>query len=140
MRAIVAGGGLVGEQVARALQSAGHETVIVEQDRARAAELTAAGHRVVTGNACVSEVLEAAGALRADVLVACTPRDEENLLVCFVAKRHLELPRTVARVNDDTNLWLFDDAWGVDAALSWPAALAALVGEPAARVHRDLRP
>jgi trk system potassium uptake protein TrkA len=63
------------------------------------------------------------------VLVACTERDPENLVICFLAKRHLEIPRVVARINDDANRWLFDNFWGVDAAISSAGALMALIEE-----------
>jgi trk system potassium uptake protein TrkA len=131
MRVIVAGGGSVGAQVARALVSPGNEVIVVESDKQRAASLAAAGLEVVTGNAWVAATLEVAGALRADVLVACTERDEENLVICFLAKRHLEIPRVVARINDDANRWLFDNFWGVDAAISSAGALVALIEEAA---------
>lgn len=129
MRVIVAGGATVGGQVARALVSTGNQVIVVESEKERAASLTAAGLEVVTGNAWVAATLEAAGALRADVLVACTERDEENLVICFLAKRNLEIPRVVARINDDANRWLFDNFWGVDAAISSAGALMALIEE-----------
>ena len=130
MRVIVAGGGSVGAQLAAALAASGNEVVVVEADATRAALLqgrgAASGVQVVAGNACVAETLETAGALGADVLVACTDRDEENLVISVLAKRHLEIPRVVARINDDVDRWLFDDAWGVDAAVSQAAALVAV--------------
>jgi trk system potassium uptake protein TrkA len=129
MRVIVVGGATVGGQVARALLSPGNQVIVVESDKERAASLAASGLDVVMGNAWVAATLEAAGALRADVLVACTERDEENLVICFQAKRHLEIPRVVARINDDANRWLFDNFWGVDAAISSAGALMALIEE-----------
>ncbi len=127
MKIIVAGGGLVGGQVARALIASNNQVMVVESDRETAASLAAAGLEVVTGNASVATSLEAAGALRADVLVACTERDEENLVISIMAKRHLEIPRVIARINDDANRWLFDAFWGVDAAISSAGALVALI-------------
>lgn len=127
MRVIVAGGGSVGGQVARALVSSGVHVIVVERDKVRAAALATSGLEVITGNACATAPLEAAGALRADVLVACTGHDEENLVISFLAKRSLQVPRVVARVNDDINGWLFDDFWGVDAAISSADALVALL-------------
>lgn len=129
MHIVVAGGGAVGAQLAQALEAAGNEVAVVEAESERAASLSAAGLKVITGNACVATTLEAAGALRADVLVACTGSDEENLVISVLAKRHLEIPRVVARVNDDANRWLFDDPWGVDAAISQASALVAVIEE-----------
>lgn len=146
MRVVVAGGGAVGAQLAALLHAGGHEVAMVEVATARAAGLTAraapggagAPVEVVTGNACVAEVLEAAGALRADALVACTGDDAENLVIAEVAKRHLEVPLVLARLNDEANRWLFGAAWGVDVAISPASALAAgleaAAGEPVGRV------
>jgi trk system potassium uptake protein TrkA len=129
MHVIVAGGGTVGQRVAQEVHAAGNTVAIVEEDAARAAELTARGLQVITGNACAPGRLEAAGALHADVLVACTDRDEDNLIVSVLARRRFEVPRIVATVQDDANRWLFDASWGVDAAFSAAAALITLIEE-----------
>lgn len=81
--------------------------------------------RVVTGSACVVEVLEEAGALSADAVVACTGDDAENLVVAALASRLLDVPQVVARCNHEENRWLFDEAWGVGAAVSFASTLAA---------------
>ena len=129
MRIIVAGGGDIGLQVAELLSVSNNEVTIIEKDRSRAAALAFRGMTVVTGNACRAEVIESAGGLRTDVLVACTARDEENLVVAVLAKRHLEIPRVVARVNVEANRWLFGEEWGVDAAISSVSPLVALIEE-----------
>ena len=127
MHVVIAGGGVVGAQLALALRAAGHEVSVVEVDAGRATALSAQGLTVVTGNACVAAHLEAAGALRTDVLVACTGSDEENLVISLLAKRHLEVPRVVSRLNDDADRWLFEDSWGVDATVSLASALLAAI-------------
>ena len=129
MHIIVAGGGTIGQRVAQAVHEGGNTVAIVEQDPARAAELTAQGLQVVTGNACAPGRLEAAGALHANVLVACTGRDEDNLIISVMARRRFEVPRIVATVRDDANRWLFDASWGVDAAISAASALVTLIEE-----------
>ena len=129
MHIIVAGGGTVGQRVAQAVHAGGNMVTIVEEDPARAAELTARGLQVVTGNACAPGRLEAAGALHAHVLVACTGRDEDNLIISVLARRRFEIPRIVATVRDDANRWLFDASWGVDAAISAASALVTLIEE-----------
>lgn len=129
MHVIVAGGGTVGEQVALALGASGNSVVVVEVDAARAAVLAGRGLEVVTGSACGPRRLEDAGALRADVLVACAGRDEENLVISVLARRHFDIPRVVATVRDDANRWLFDESWGVDTAISPASTLVALVEE-----------
>lgn len=133
MRVIVAGGGTVGVQLAARLVGAGHEVTVVEVDPDAAAGVPAAcraaggarcSPRVVAGSACVVEVLEAAGALSADALVACTGDDAENLVIAALAKRHLDVPRVVARCDALEHEWLFDARWGVDVAVSYASALA----------------
>jgi trk system potassium uptake protein TrkA len=129
MHIIVAGGGTVGQRVAQALHAAGNTVVIVEAGAGRAQQLTSRGLQVITGNACLPRRLEAAGALHADVLVACTGLDEENLIISVLARRHFEIPRIVATVRDDANRWLFGTDWGVDAAISSASALVTLIEE-----------
>ena len=129
MHIIVAGGGTIGQRVAQALHAAGNTVVIIEADAERAQHLAARGLQIVTGSACRPQRLEAAGALHADVLVACTGLDEENLIISVLARRHFEIPRIVATVRDDANRWLFGPDWGVDAAISSASALVTLIEE-----------
>jgi trk system potassium uptake protein TrkA len=91
---------------------------------------------VVTGNACSPHRLEEAGALHAEVLVACTGADEDNLIISVLARRHFEVPRIVATVRDDANRWLFDPSWGIDAAISAASALVILIDEATGAVPR----
>jgi len=128
-RVIVAGAGELGMAVARALMMAANSVTVVELEASVAAQLPAAGLEVVHGDAAVPSTLERAGALRADVVVACTGRDEVNLVICLLARSHFEVPRVVARVNDPENGWLFDQSWGVDAAVSAVASLIAQISE-----------
>lgn len=129
MRIIVAGGGTIGLQAAQRLTADGHDVTIIELSSTRALRLRQLGLPIVRGDAAVVPALEAAGALRAEVLAACTGTDEENLLISFVSKRHFAIGRVVALVNNPENAWLFDKSWGVDAALSPTAALLSLIGQ-----------
>ena len=70
-----------------------------------------------------------AGLADCDVVVAATGDDKANLVVSLLAKTEFGVPRTVARVNHPKNEWLFDEAWGVDVAVSTPRLMAALVEE-----------
>jgi trk system potassium uptake protein len=81
----------------------------------------------VRGDAVVPSTLEAAGALRADVLVACTRSDEDNLVISLLAKRHFNVPRVIARVNDSANESLFNESWGVDALVSPSTTLVSMI-------------
>jgi trk system potassium uptake protein len=74
-------------------------------------------------------VLEEAGAHTADLLIAATGDDEDNLVVGLLAKRQFAVPRVAARVNDPDNAWLFDQRWGVDVAVQASAPLISLIEE-----------
>lgn len=130
MRIIVIGGAGLAEQVAGALQKTGDEVTLVNTEPGREAALVKAGLRAVPGDAVVPSTLEAAGALRADVLVACTRYDEDNLVISLLAKKHFNVPRVIASVNDPSNEELFDSAWGIDAVVSPTTALVSLIRQP----------
>lgn len=127
MRIIVIGGAGLAEQVAGALQRAGDQVTVIDTDPGRQAALAKAGLRAVQGDAAVPSTLEAAGARRADVIVACTRSDEDNLVISLLAKRHFNVPRVIARVNDPANEGLFDESWGVDALVSPSTALISMI-------------
>lgn len=126
MNVIVVGAGRLGRQFADVLTGAGNAVTVVDQDPAVAVRGTA---RVVTGDGCEPTVLEEAGAHAADLLVAATGEDEDNLVVSLLAKRQFGVARVVARVNDADNAWLFDERWGVDVAVPSAAPLISLVEE-----------
>jgi trk system potassium uptake protein TrkA len=74
-------------------------------------------------------VLEAADVKHAEVLVAATGDDEDNLVTSLLSKQEFAVPRVLARVNHPKNEWLFTEQWGVDAAVSPPHILTAMVEE-----------
>jgi trk/ktr system potassium uptake protein len=127
MRIIVIGGSGLAEQVADALHRAGDEVTVIDTEPGRESALAKAGLRAVRGDALVPATLEAAGALRADVLVSCTRSDEDNLVISLLAKKHFNVPRVIARVNDPANDELFDQSWGVDALVSPATALVSMI-------------
>jgi trk system potassium uptake protein len=127
MRIIVIGGTGPAEQVADALHRAGDAVTVIDTEPGRESALAKAGLRAVRGDALVPSTLEAAGALRADVLVACTQSDEDNLVISLLAKKHFNVPRVIARVNDPANDELFGQAWGVDALVSPATALVSMI-------------
>jgi trk system potassium uptake protein TrkA len=115
---VVAGAGKVGFHLARAL-IADHELLIIEIDPARvnyvAEEL---GDEVVMqGDACDAATMERAGMERADLVVAVTGDDEDNLTFCQIAKAKFAVPRAVARINNPQNETLFKQL-GIDATVS----------------------
>jgi len=141
MRVLVAGGGAFGSYMARDLVDKGHEVTVMDADRAVADDLQTRlpGARIVCGDACEPRLLEEAGILRADVVVAATSDDEDNLVIALLSHKEFDVPRVVARVNDPRNNWLFTDWWGVDQALSAPDAFVPVVEEQVASApqHRE---
>ena len=130
MRVVITGAGTLGRQMAEVLTASRNEVTLVDVDFEVVEELR--GHikaQVLRGDACEPIALEEAGALKADVLVACTGDDEDNLVISLLAKRQFDVPRVVARVNYPENQWLFNDRWGVDVAVSASASLASLIQE-----------
>jgi trk system potassium uptake protein TrkA len=117
--------------MARALTaSSNNEVTLIEDDRALCDKLRAHSKaRVVQGDACNPVVLEEANALKADVLVAVAGEDQVNLVIALLAKRHFDVPRVVARINEPDNEWLFTDRWGVDVAVSASSTLLSLIQE-----------
>jgi trk system potassium uptake protein TrkA len=118
MYVIVVGGGKVGYYLTKQLLTEGHEVLLLEKDRRRQATLAEQlGEVVVQGDGCEVRIMSEAGFGRADVIVAVTGDDEDNLVICQMAKKKFQAPRTVARVNDPANLQLFEKL-GIDTTVS----------------------
>jgi trk system potassium uptake protein TrkA len=115
---IVGGGGKVGFYLTRELIGQGHEVLLIERSASRC-EMIAneLGNVVLRGNADEASVLAEAGANRADVVVAVTGDDEDNLVICQVAKRRFSVARAVARINNPKNESIFR-LLGIDATVS----------------------
>lgn len=109
MFAVIVGGGKVGSYLARALLKQGHEVVVVEKQERKAALLEQMLDQkvAVVGDGCDPLVLEQAGVARADVVVADTGDDEDNLVVCLIAKKNSK-SRCIARVNNPANKMVFE--------------------------------
>jgi trk system potassium uptake protein TrkA len=131
MKVIVTGGGAVGRHLAVDLVERGHQVTLIEQNRGLAEQLRtwAPTVTVMHGDACEPWVLEGAETSGADVLVAATGDDEDNLVTSLLAKQEFAVPRVLARVNHPKNEWLFTEQWGVDAEVSPPHILTAMVEE-----------
>ena len=107
MYVIVVGGGKIGYYLSKQLITEGHEVLLMEKDRRRQAALAEElGEGVMQGDGCEVRVMNEAGFGRADVIVAVTGDDEDNLVICQMAKKKFTTPRTVARVNNPDNLKL----------------------------------
>lgn len=130
MKVAIAGGGSVGTAIARDLRAAGHDVLVIEKDadlvERRREELDVTW---VAADACEVSSLHGAGLATADVVVAATGDDEDNLVVSLLAKQEFAVPRVIARVNNSKNQWLFNEGWGVDVSVSTPQLITALVEE-----------
>lgn len=128
MYALIVGAGHTGQHLAGSLKAAGHDVVLVERRRDLAQKLSQQMNvQVVEGDAADPKVLERAGVLRADVVVAVTGDDEDNLVVCSLAKREYRVPRTVARINHPNSAWMYGSDMGVDVGISQAHIMAQLI-------------
>jgi len=115
---LVVGGGKVGYYLAKELLDSGHEVALMEKDPDRARQIAdEIGSIVIAHDGCEGKYLGEAGANRADAIAAVTGDDEDNLVICQMAKHHFDVPRTIARVNNPKNEALFRHL-GVDELIS----------------------
>ena len=134
MYAIVIGGGKVGSYLSRDLLERGDEVLLVEKDASRADWLTSQlGSCVLTGDGDEMAILSTTGMERADVVVAATGDDEDNLVALQLAKRRFDVKRTVARVNNPANVRIFK-MLGIDEAIS---ATELLLNAMEEEIHPD---
>ncbi|MFZ5858102.1 MAG: potassium channel family protein [Chloroflexota bacterium] len=131
MFVLIAGGGRTGAQLAALLLSENYKVRIVE-DRP---EILAHLHQelptesIYEGNPSDPDVLDAAGIRQAHAMAATTKEDATNLSLCFIARKMFGVPRTIARINNPRNAWLFNENFHVDVALNQANVLAHLIQE-----------
>src|SRR5256712_1171706 len=105
---IVVGGGTVGYYLSRDLVERGHEVTLIEKDARRADWLeTQLGSIVMRGDGCEVRFLAQTGIEHAAASIAVTADDEDNLIALQMAKRHFRVKKTIARVNNPTNVEIF---------------------------------
>jgi trk system potassium uptake protein len=118
MYMIVIGGGKVGYHLAKALLAEGHEVLVIEKDRSQIDFIcNELGSICLFGDGCEASVQAEAGTSRADMLIAVTGDDEDNLVACQVAKHKFKVPRTIARSSNPKNETLFR-MLGIDVTIS----------------------
>ena len=131
MFVLIAGGGRTGTRLASLLLNQNYKVRLIEHRR----ELLTHLHQelptevIYEGNSVDPSVLDAAGIRDAHVVAAVTSEDATNLAICFVAKTMFEVPRTIARVNNPINAWLFNSKFKVDEAVNSADVLAHLIQE-----------
>ena len=127
MYILIVGGGKVGSNLTSTLMKMGHEVTLIEGDRNRYSLLEEKFEHVVRpGDATELFVLERAGVERADLVVAVTGDDEDNIIVCQVAKEKYGVEKCIARVNDPRNQPHFDMV-GINLTVSATATILALI-------------
>lgn len=132
MRVAVIGAGSVGRSITRELIHNGHDVLLIDKSARPDQTNRIPAADWMLGDACEIAVLEQASLQDCDHVVCATGDDKVNLVVSFLAKTEFTVPRTVARVNNPRNEWLFNDSWGVDVAVSTPRLMTALVEEAVA--------
>jgi trk system potassium uptake protein TrkA len=131
MFVLIAGGGRTGARLANLLLNENYKVRLVENRR----ELLSLLHQelptevIYEGHPVDPSVLEAAGARDAHAIAAVTSNDSLNLALCYLAKTMFDVPRTIARVNNPNNAWLFNEKFKVDVALNSSDMLAHLIQE-----------
>ena len=131
MFVLIAGGGRTGAQLALLLLSENYKVRLVEHRP----EILAHLHQelptesIYEGNPSDPDVLDAAGIRQAHAVAATTTDDAANLSLCFIARKMFGVPRTIARINNPRNAWLFNETFHVDVALNQANVLAHLIQE-----------
>jgi trk system potassium uptake protein TrkA len=131
MFVIIAGGGRTGAQLASLLSAQKHKVHLIED---RAEVLARIHHELPTeviyeGDPTNPNMLELAGIRGAQVLAACTTVDADNLVLCYTGRDRYGVPRTIARINNPRNAWLFDGKFHVDVAINQADLMAKLIAE-----------
>jgi trk/ktr system potassium uptake protein len=127
MYIIVAGGGKVGYYLTKALRAAGQEVTLIEKMRQRFELLQEEfGDVAFLGDACEVRNLEQAGTARADLVAAVTGDDEDNLVICQMAKRKFKVKRVIARINNPKNEVTFQ-MLGIDETVSSTKLIYSLI-------------
>ena len=131
MLVIIVGGGRTGSELARMLLSQGHQVKVIDDRPVMAERLNRelGEGKVVMGDVSSPSTLESAGITHASVLAAVTAEDEANLVATTLGRFEFNVPRTIARVNNPDNAWMFTPEMGVDVALNQAEILAKLVAE-----------
>ena len=131
MFVLIAGGGRTGARLANLLINENYKVRLIEHRR----DLLGRLHQelptevIYEGNSVDPATLEEAGIREVQSVAAVTNDDSTNLALCFIAKTMFEVPRTIARVNNPNNAWLFNEKFHVDAALNAADLMAHLIQE-----------
>lgn len=127
MKSIVIGGGKIGSNLLKTLKERGYDVTLVEKDedvcRRIAEDINAS---IICGDGTDIDVLKDAGINNADIIAAVTGLDEENLIVCQIAKKGFNIGKSIARINNPKNIAMFT-ALGVDQTVCSTEVIANLI-------------
>jgi|SRR4051794_12341071 trk system potassium uptake protein TrkA len=127
MYIIVVGGGKVGFYLTKTLLGEGYEVLLIERNALKVNYFNEQlGNVAIHGDGAESAILERAGAARADVVIAVTGEDEDNLVVCQMAKIAFNVGKTIARVNNPRNEPIFKTL-GIDVTVSHTAHIMSII-------------
>lgn len=127
MKTIIVGGGKVGYYLLKTLYEHGHDVALIERNQdvcQRIAESIPVD--VIHGDGTDLDVLRDAGIEEADIVAAVTGTDEENLIICKIAKLQYQISRTISRVNNPKNMEMFK-VLGIDNTVCSTAVIANLI-------------
>lgn len=129
MYILIVGAGKVGHFLAKRLANDKHIVAVIDKDKVACEGMAKTSNvLVIHGDGCDPRHLEEAGISRADVVASLTGEDEDNLVVCQLAKEKFNVSRTVARVNDPRNEHTFSQL-GIDVPIDATAILAKIIEE-----------
>lgn len=132
MTIVIVGGGKVGYYLAKTLAPERHRIVLLEADHDHcdkiASELDQLGVGLICGDGTELNTLRDAGIDHADILIAVTGYDQNNLVACQLARQYFGVPRTIARVNNPKNIQVFKRL-GVDSVVSSTAYIADMISQ-----------
>jgi len=115
---IIIGGGRVGYYLSKELLDEGHEVLVIERDAKKVEHIEEdLGSICMQGDGCETATLDEAGTERANLFIAVTNEDEDNLVACQVAKHKFNVPRIIARISNPKNELLFKKL-GIDVTVS----------------------
>lgn len=131
MLVIIAGGGRTGTYLAKMLLQQDHNIKVIESRPSVLISLhkELPTEAIIEGNPLNSLILDHSNLDKADVFVAVTSNDEDNLVLCHIAKEKYKVNRTIARVNNPRNAWLFNDTFGVDVPVNQAEITSSLIEE-----------
>jgi trk system potassium uptake protein TrkA len=127
MKSIIIGGGKIGYYLLKTLKEKNYSVVLIERDKSNCRSIAEdIDTDIICGDGTDIDVLEDAGIDGAEVVAAVTGTDEENLVICQIAKINFNISKTIARVNNPKNISMFK-ALGVDKIVCSTAVIANLI-------------